>query len=67
MVGSFRLGAGQLNVTEDRLDAKLNELRADIEQRFNEQTQWISGQVRRLIIWMTGLVMGAAGLVIGFA
>lgn len=67
MVGSFHLGAGQLNVTEDRLDAKLNELRADIEQRFNEQTQWISGQVWRLIIWMTGLVLGAAGLVIGFA
>ena len=67
MIGSFHLGAGQLNVTEDRLDAKLNELRADIEQRFNEQTQWISGQVWRLIIWMTGLVLGAAGLVIGFA
>jgi len=58
---------GILNVTEDRLDAKLNELRAAIEQRFNDQTQWISGQVWKLIVWMTALVLGAAGLVIGFS
>ncbi|MCY4369080.1 MAG: hypothetical protein OXF41_06580 [bacterium] len=56
-----------MNVTEDRLDAKLNELRAAIEQRFNDQTQWISGQVWKLIVWMTALVLGAAGLVIGFS
>jgi len=43
---------------EVRLDAKNAELRAYLEERLNDQTKWLIG-------WMTLLVLGAAGLVIG--
>ena len=45
---------------EYRIDARNAELRACIEKRFNDQTKWVIG-------WMTVLVLGAAGLVIGLA
>lgn len=42
---------------QDRLDAAISGLRADIEKRFAEQTRWIVG-------WMTGLVASAAAIII---
>lgn len=43
---------------EQRFDVKSAELRTSIEKRLNDQTRWVIG-------WMTVVVFGAAGLIIG--
>lgn len=43
---------------ESRVDVKIAELRTCIEKGLNDQTRWVIG-------WMTVVVFGAAGLIIG--
>ena len=47
----------ETHVSQDRMDATIARIHADLEQGFDQQIRWIVG-------WMTGLVASAAVMII---